>query len=260
MCLVTQASWFSECCVSSLRIPAPCLRFADRIFFVCWSVASLLPAGCLSCALRSTYDGISVVVCSIARFAADVFRLLSVGVPTTYWLFCCAFRLLSNHIPIIVRLPSDCHPCVSHLLSCCDPVGCRLLPVRLVVDRQWFSGLFEVAAVLLSGPLAVRLISASVVGRLPSVCVWVLLSRGSRWHFGDCQLTTRVLLSYTSVGSECLQSVVRLLAACFPLPLRLLLGCVPVASRLRFDCIQFSVHCCFCLLSVRVSQSLTLRC
>ena len=87
-------------------------------------------------------------------------------------------------------------------------------------------------------PLAVRLISASVAGRLPSVCVWVLLSSCFRWHFGDCQLTTRVLLRYTSVGSECLHFVVRLLAACFTLPLRLLLGCVPLASRLRFDCIQ----------------------
>ena len=187
--------------------------------------------------------------------------MLSVGVPRTYWFLCWAFRLLSNHTRITVRLLTDCYPCVSPLLPCRDPVACRLFPVRFVVNRRLFFGLLQVAAVLLSGnsPLAVRLISASVVGRLPSVCVWVLFSSCCRWHFGDCQLTTRVLLSVTSVGSE-VNSVVRLLAACFPLPLRLLLGCVPVASRLRFDCIQFSVHCCFCLLSVRVSQSLTLRC
>ena len=159
-------------------------------------------------------------------------------------MLCWAFRLLSNHTLFTVRLRTDCYPCDFSLLSCRDPVACRLFPVRFVVDRQLFSGLFQVAAVFLSGcsPLAVRLISVSVAGRLPSVCVWVLLSSCFRWNFGDCQLTTRVLSSYTSVGSECLDFVVRLLAACCPLPLRLLLGCVPVASRLRFDCIQISVH------------------
>ena len=168
-----------------------------------------------------------------------------------------AFKSHSDHCSVAHRLLSVCFPPAFVLRSGRLPVvSCSLGGRPPVVLRTLSS-----CCGLDSGcpPLAVRLISASVAGRLPSVCVWVLLSSCFRWHFGDCQLTTRVLLSVTSVGSE-VNSVVRLLAACFPLPLRLLLGCVPLASRLRFDCIQFSVHCCFCLLSVRVSQSLTLRC